>query len=120
MSNKAEKVSISKAIQLLDVFRDLDSEMPIGQAFSLLLIAQGETEEGGGLTVTDLSRQGQFALSSSSRYVQCLGGRKDRHGRPGQELVSDPRDPADDRRKVLRLTPKGNRIISRIHHTLGG
>ena len=104
---------ISKALQLLSVFRDMNADMPMGEAVSLLLVAQGESPDGRGLTVTELSLQGDFGLSSASRYMKSLG-KKDRHGRPGEEVVSDARDPADERRKVLRLTTKGMSVIGRI------
>lgn len=120
MSSSTEaRVSISRALKLLALFRDMDVDMPMGEAVSLLLIAQGETKEGGGLTVTELKDRGEFALSSASRYMKALA-KKDRHGRPGQELVTDPRDPFDERRKVLCLTPKGRRLVEQINTILRG
>ena len=118
-SSIESRISISRALKLLAVFRDMDADMPMGEAVSLLLIAQGETKEGGGLTVTDLRDRGEFALSSASRYMRALA-KKDRHGRPGQELVADSRDPLDERKKVLRLTPKGRRVIEQINTIVGG
>ena len=112
------RVSTSRALQILNVFRDMDPDMPMGQAVSFLLIAGGETKEGGGITITELSERGEFALSSSSRYVKALGT-KDRRGEPGQEVVSAPRDPLDERRKVLRLTPKGRRVLEKIEQLIG-
>ena len=41
-------------------------------------------------------------------------GKKDRHGRPGEEVVSDARDPNDERRKILRLTTKGRRVLAQV------
>ena len=66
------RVSTSRALQILNVFRDMDPDMPMGQAVSFLLIAGGETKEGGGITITELSERGEFALSSSSRYVKAM------------------------------------------------
>ena len=106
-------VAISKALQLLNIFRDMDPDMTMGEAVSLLFIAQGERKDGGGLTVTELSAKGDFALSSASRYMKSLG-KKDRHGRPGEEVVSDARDPNDERRKILRLTTKGRRVLAQV------
>ena len=106
-------VAISKALQLLNIFRDMDPDMTMGEAVSLLFIAQGERKDGGGLTVTELSVKGDFALSSASRYMKSLG-KKDRHGRPGEEVVSDARDPNDERRKILRLTTKGRRVLAQV------
>ena len=92
--------------------------MPIGCIIGFLLIAQGETTEGGGLTVTEMSKKGEFALSTGSRYMNYLN-KKDRRGNPGLELITDPRDPMDDRRKVLKLSSQGRRVVSQITHTIG-
>jgi DNA-binding MarR family transcriptional regulator len=89
----------------------------MGTAVSFLMIAEGETPDGG-LSVTELSNKGGFALSSASRYVQALA-ELDRHRRPGHDLVSDQVDPMERRRKVLKLTPKGKRILAQIKRVLG-
>lgn len=112
------KVSVHKALQVLEVFRAIDPDMPMGTAVSFLMIANGETDEGG-LSVTELSKQGDFALSSASRYVQNLG-EMDRHRRPGHDLVSDRVDPMERRRKVLKLTAKGKRVLNQIRNAIGG
>lgn len=114
----ANRVAVNKAIQVLEIFRELDSDMPMGEAISFLLIAQGETPDGGGLTVTELKDRGGFALASASRYMKSLG-RKNRHGEPGHELVTDERDPVDERRKTLRISPKGTRVIAKIRNAQG-
>lgn len=120
MSNadNSAKAATNRALQILNVFRDIDPDMPMGEAVSLLLIALGETKDGGGMTVTDLKNQGDFAMSSASRYMKSLG-KKDRHGRAGAEMVSDARDPMDERRKVLRLTAKGRRAVEKIQQLTG-
>jgi DNA-binding MarR family transcriptional regulator len=112
------RVANNKILQALDVIRNLDFEMPIGQAVSLFLIAQGETKDDGGLTVTELGTKGGFALATASRYMKALAD-KDRRGDPGLGLVSHDRDPYDERRKVLRLTPRGLSVITQIQKVLG-
>lgn len=112
------KISISRALQVLEVFRAIDPDMPMGTAVSFLMIADGETADGGGLSVTELSNKGGFALSSASRYVQALA-EMDRHRRPGHDLVSDHVDPMERRRKVLKLTPKGKRVLTQIRNVIG-
>lgn len=120
MSNAdTSKMIARKALGVLETFRVLDADMSIGEAVAFLLVALGETGGEGGLTVTEIGQQGGFSLASASRYIQSLN-KKNRHGRDGHELVTDPRDPMDDRRKVLRLTPKGRRILSQIDAVIGG
>jgi DNA-binding MarR family transcriptional regulator len=110
--NRDLRIRISKALQVLGVFRAIDPDMPMGAAVSLLMIANGETADSG-LSVTELSKLGDFALSSASRYVQALA-EMDRHHRPGHDLVSDQIDPMERRRKVLKLTPKGKRVVNQL------
>lgn len=111
------KRALSKALRTLEVFRTIDPDMPMGAAVSFLMIALGETPEGG-LSVTELSKQGDFPLSTASRYVQFLG-EVDRHHRPGKELVSDHVDLMERRKKILRMTPKGKRVAYTIATTAG-
>ena len=120
MSNaEINRVTTRKALQILETFRALDSDMPIGEAVSFLLIVLGETKDGGGLTVTEVGQQGGFSLASASRHMKSLN-KTDRYGKPGHELVIDPRDPNDDRRKVLKLTHKGRTILNQIETAIGG
>lgn len=117
MTSSDNRIAVNRALQILNIFRDLDQEMPIGEAVSFLLIANGETRDGGGLTVTELGRQGGFALATASRYMKSLA-LKNRRGEPGHEVVTDERDPTDDRRKVLRISTKGQRVLTRIQTAL--
>lgn len=112
------RISLSRALQLLEVFRTLDADMPIGQAVGFLMIAASETSEGS-MTVTELQDKGGFALSSSSRYVQALG-KFDRKRDPGLELISDEVDVMNRRRKILRTTPRGKRVVQQLTQAMGG
>lgn len=112
------QITTRKALQALEIFRALDTDMPIGEAVAFLLIALGETKDGGGLTVTEVGQQGGFSLASASRHMKSLN-KIDRYGKAGHELVIDPRDPKDDRRKVLKLTHKGRTILNQIEAAIG-
>ena len=111
------RISANKTLQVLNVLRSQDQDMPIGEAVSLMLIAIGETKDGGGLSGVELETLGQFSRASASRYAKALSD-KDRHGNPGLELATYERKPQDDRTKVLRLTPKGHMILSQISNIL--
>jgi DNA-binding MarR family transcriptional regulator len=102
------RASVNAALETLQAFREVDPEMPIGAARSFLLIA---TEQG--LSVTDLKARGGNALSSASRYHRYLGD-ADRRGRPGMGLVKASQSHEDTRRKALRLTPKGRRLMGQL------
>ncbi len=113
-----DRVATERALRTLEVFRAIDVEMPIGEAASLLLIALGETGDGGGLSVTDLHRKLPAALASASRYSNSLALTK-RGKLPGRELVTNSRDPLNDARKILRLAPKGVLVLRQIGQILG-
>jgi DNA-binding MarR family transcriptional regulator len=117
MFDQQTKIPLNKALQTIEVFRALDPDMPMGAAVSFLMVALNETDDGG-LSVTELSKLGDFALSSASRYAQALG-EMDRHHRKGHELVSDTIDPMERRRKILRTTGKGKRVVAQIKAAIG-
>lgn len=120
-TSKTSKATIDKTLKLLELFRSLDprTEMTLGEAISFLLIAKGEQADGSGITVTELAQQGNIAMASASRYMRGLS-KKDRQGNAGLELVTDQRDPLDDRRKVLRISSKGHRTLDDISKIIGG
>ncbi len=119
MTTTSSRVTINRAIQLLDLFRTEDSTMPIGEAIAFLLVAQGESRDGGGLNITELKDRGGFTLATASRYTQALS-KKDRHGELGKELISNERDPMSDRQKILRVSNKGRTLIHKIETVLEG
>lgn len=113
-----QSIAVRKIIQSLEVFRTIDQDMPVGAIIGFLLIAQGETADGG-INVTEMAHKGDFALSTASRHMNYLN-KKDRRGNAGHELITDPRDPMDDRRKILKLTGQGRRVISQLTSTIEG
>jgi DNA-binding MarR family transcriptional regulator len=115
------KIAAERILRVLEVFRDLgDTDMPIGEAIAFLTIALGQDDKNDrALSVTEVHTRTGYSLSAASRYVQALG-KLDRRLNPGLELVSDHTDPTERRRKVLRLTPKGERVLGRIAATATG
>lgn len=116
--NATPRIAVSKATQILSIFMGLGSKVLMGEAYSLLLIASGETQEGGGITITELASKSGVALSTASRTVDALTNDGKRSGGAGYALITSTRDPMDDRRKILRLTAKGRRTIETISHLL--
>lgn len=102
------RANIAAALEVLQLFRSIDPNMPIGAARSFLLIA---TEQG--ISVSDLKARGGSALSSASRYHRYLGGR-DRHQKPGKGLITAAPSAVDVRKKSLKLTPKGRLLMGQI------
>ena len=111
------RAALEKILRVLEVFRVGDRDMPIGEAVSFIQVALGDTRDGG-ISITELAKAGGFALASASRYIQALG-EFDRRRDPGLEWVSDNVDLMERRRKVLKVTPKGKRILSLLQHSIG-
>jgi DNA-binding MarR family transcriptional regulator len=101
-------------IQLVEILRDVDGEMPMQMAHCLLCVALRP-----GLTMQNLSEMTGLSQSSSSRNIQTLG-EWHRHGKPGYNLVQAVDDPVDTRRKIMFLTPKGKQVLKRLLSTLRG
>jgi DNA-binding MarR family transcriptional regulator len=101
------------------VFREIDKDMSVGETIAFLQIAVGETQDGGGMSVTELSKTLEMPLATASRHVLALG-QMDRHHAPGKELISAQVDLMERRKKILRLTPRGRRVLSSVTTALGG
>ena len=110
-----QKATLSKTIQLLEIFRSLDptTEITLGEVASLIQIAIAEQRDGSSVTITELADKAGVSLASSSRYVKALST-QDRQGREGLGLVSSVRDPSDDRRKIVTMTPDGNKVLANV------
>ena len=93
----SEQRKINKAINAIEEFRKLDSEMQMQAALIFLLIARGE-----GMTVNDLVTLTGLTSSSCSRNVSLLS-EIDRKRRPGHNLVVAKVDPDDRRVRNLYL-----------------
>ena len=106
-------LAISKAIQVMEVFRDMDATMPIAEAMSFLLLANEDEDT----TLQHVGDQLGFSLSTASRHVQALG-KFDRNNEPGLELLTDPVDGNNRRKKTRLLTPKGRLLVERLVHIL--
>lgn len=88
--------------------RDLDMDMPIAQALSLLLIAKYE-----GLSLSDLAQKAGVGMASASRYVASFG-KPVKPGAKGHGLVQAVEDPNERRKKVITLTPKGRTFVGKL------
>ncbi len=118
--DKDLRLPLSKLTSVFELLRDLDRDLPIGAALSLLHIASGETEDGG-IKVTDLQHlidPATLGTSTASRYHKLLGCKVDRHGNPGFGLIDD-RIPLENQRiKSLVMTAKGIRLLTRFKEIL--
>lgn len=95
----------TKILMIFNKFRELEPEMSIHQAACFMLIAKFE-----GLSMKELGDKLGIAQSSTSRNVAALS-KWHRLNREGLDLVEAKEDPAERRRKIVMLTPKGRALI---------
>lgn len=106
-----KKMDLGDAVELVYRLREMSGDMPIAQAYCLLLIALYE-----GLSLKELAQRADIGMASASRYVSMFSGTA-RPGEPGLGLVEAVEDPLERRKKIIKLTPKGKTAVSKI---LGG
>jgi DNA-binding MarR family transcriptional regulator len=98
-------------LELLNVLRDAtqqDAEAQVLVVF--LLIAQ--RPEKLALNILEVARVAGIAESSASRIVATLG--RGLRGKPGAGLVETREDPTNYSRKLIFLSPKGQRVVERL------
>lgn len=101
-----EMLPIRSLLKCMEDFRALEEQMPMQKAAVFLLVALHE-----GCTMRQLSNWLGVSLSTCSRNLAALGD-VHRNGDPGLRVITLTNDPADPRRKLAFLTPKGQQIIA--------
>jgi DNA-binding MarR family transcriptional regulator len=99
---------LNKLSLALSVIRVLDDSIPAQTLAVFLEIARHGKD---GISVAELATTCGLAGSSASRNVAALS---EWHWlkRPGLGLVVAECDPMDTRRKIIRLTAKGERVVA--------
>lgn len=90
--------------KFLEEFRKIDPEMPMQMAATFVLVALLP-----GITMKELAERLGISQASCSRNVAALS-KVHRLNKPGHDLVYAEEDPAERRRKIVRLTSKGTRV----------
>lgn len=110
MESKIERKAFRRMIQAVKLFRELRDDMP-SQAISTFLVVAASPS--GSIQMSDLSDRLDMTQSSTSRNVALLSA-IDRRKNPGFGLLKWELDPVDFRKKVVSLTPKGQRLAARL------
>jgi len=103
-----DAIPVDRLMHILEIFRELDPDMPIQYALSFLTLARNP-----GLSIRDLADRLGVAQSSASRNVAALSAWHS-FRKPGHDLVVAQEDPRERRRKVVTLTAKGEALLERI------
>lgn len=99
---------------VLKRFREHDPEMQMQTAQTFITVALNP-----GISMTELSEKVGISQASCSRNVAALS-RVHRLNKPGLDLVVAAEDPMERRRKVVKLTPKGQRLAEALTKLLAG
>lgn len=101
-------MTLGDALGLIMNLRDMDGDMPMAQAYCLLLISKYE-----GLSLKDLANRADIGMASASRYVAAFS-KTGSKGEKGLGLVEAFEDPMERRKKIIRLTPKGKAVVAKL------
>jgi DNA-binding MarR family transcriptional regulator len=100
------KAKLEQLTSALKPFQAERENMPLQYFATFLLVA---TEEG--LNVSTYAERAGISQSLASRHLSDLG-KTNRHHKPGFGLVEMYYDLMDRRNRLVRLTVKGQRIVS--------
>ena len=110
-----DRVQISRFVRCVDLLREIDPHMKIGEATSLLTVALNEN-----LTVGEVGRRTGIPTQTVGTYLRTLGEGLDRKGKPAMGLLAARTSPFDAREVIVRLTPKGGALMDKIRDVIFG
>lgn len=94
--------------EAMEVFGEVHSAMPVAQVKMFIAVALNE-----GLSQTELAEITGLKKSTASRYLLDLSDRT-RAGGEGFGLVQRETDPAELRKNMYALSPKGRTLVKRL------
>lgn len=105
--------TVSSALALLNALRDATNNQNVEAQVLVVLLSVASREGGHPMNILEVARVAGVAEASASRIIATLGrGLRDK---PGCGLVETHEDPSNYSRKLIRLTPKGTRLVERLH-----
>lgn len=112
IKNELTDASMAKVLAISEEFRSLDTEVP-GQLVSVFLYIASHNPCHMQAIENDL----RLSPNSVSRNTDWLS-KYHRLGKPGMGLVVKIADPVNARRRLVKLTDKGHRLVERINRIL--
>lgn len=101
--------SLKTILNSLEILREeIDPELPIQMAVVFLQISIHKE-----IAMKDLMKITGLSQASISRNIAALS-ELHRMDKPGYNLIIREEDPAERRRKIVRLNSRGKRVVSRI------
>ncbi|MBM4179647.1 MAG: winged helix-turn-helix transcriptional regulator [Ignavibacteria bacterium] len=103
---------IERLLKVMEAFRLLDREMPASLTSCFLYVASHDN-----CHKQALEEDLVMKTSSTSRNTDWLS-KYHRLKKPGLHLITKEADPANRRRQVLKLSPKGEQLVKLIEELL--
>jgi DNA-binding MarR family transcriptional regulator len=103
--HKTNTKEIFKHLRVVDAFRSIDQDMPIGQVAFFLHASREE-----GSSLRDVAQMANCKMATASRYLSTLSvrGRKTDNG---LDLLFYEENPVDRRQKLIYLSDKGKKLL---------
>lgn len=99
-----DRYALVQLLRAIEAFRAIDPDMPLQTAASFLYCGIYP-----GCTMRDIQKNLSISQSSCSRNVAALSDRH-RLGKPGPGLLEAVEDPVERRRKIVRLSERGEEM----------
>ena len=110
-------LSLIKLTNVIEEFRKLDSEMQAQTMLALIYVARME-ESGAPASIKEVGDYLGVTSASASRNIAVLS-KWSRHNKAGHDLVEAYENPMYRSQKLIRLTPKGKRVIKTLENIYG-
>ncbi|MCA3650019.1 MAG: winged helix-turn-helix transcriptional regulator [Methylobacterium sp.] len=111
--SKAWPSSLEKTLQITEAIRDADPGMPITWALMFLNVAKYQDQKKEGLSIRDLSDIVGISYSSVAEIVKKMSSSSHRFP-DAVGLLQVKTDALDERRKILKLSSKGQALLRKI------
>src|ERR1700730_12034842 len=106
--------TLLKMVSLLA--EEMDKEMPLTQ---VLMFAKVAIAGDAGVDQGRLEKELNLSSAGTSRTAQALSKIHYNKDRPGYDVIESTFDAQDRRLRALKLTPKGEKIITKMQQILG-
>ncbi len=108
-----QQLEISMLLKAIEQMRGIDPEIQAQTIAVFLVVAKSPLP----IKMQDIGKELGLAQSSVSRNVAYLGDWS-RHKEKGHGLIEAYEDPMERRRKLVKLTKKGERFATSLYETI--
>jgi DNA-binding MarR family transcriptional regulator len=108
--SKISTKEIFKYLKIVEAFRAIDQDMPIGQVVFFLHASREE-----GSSLRDVAQMANCKMATASRYLSTLSVRS-RKADDGLDLLYYEENPMDRRQRLIYLTDKGCKLLDVLAH----